>query len=133
DPEWRLAPTLIARSDAFAPEHFAGTDERRRTLELLRRQQSQGVAHEHGHAVGSVVAGHSALESANGEGERGEPEVRLRLSPTCRKEEEIHEALVGAAFWMHRIDERRDVQQDERELEGTPGPLLPDVGSGEQF
>ena len=49
-------------------------------------------------------------------GERGEPEVRLRLAAAGREEEEVHEL----AFRVRGVGEARQVQQEEGELEGAP-------------
>jgi len=49
DAKRRAAPSGVAALDAFAPQHLAGADERRRPLELLGGEQAQRVAHEHRH------------------------------------------------------------------------------------
>jgi hypothetical protein len=50
----------------FAPDDLAGADQRGRTLKLLEREQSQGVAHQHRHPRMAAVPGDHALEPADG-------------------------------------------------------------------
>ena len=94
DPERRLAPAGIAGRDTLAAKHLARADQRRRALELLRRQQAQRVAHQHADAVAAVVAADHALQPADRQRERGEPEVRLGLAAAGREEQQVDEPRV---------------------------------------
>ncbi len=108
-----------------APEHLAGADERRGALELLQGEQAQGVAHNHGHPVQARAARDRALQAANGEGVGGEAKIRLGLAAASGKPEQVGEGVgVGAALGMVQVRQRRQVEQDEGQLEGTPAAVV---------
>ena len=70
-------------------------------LELLGGEQAQRVAHQHRDAVAAVedavVGVDRALEPADGERVRGEPEVGLGLAATGREEQQLDVGRVAAA------------------------------------
>lgn len=62
---------------------------------------------------------------ADGEGVRGQPEVRLSLTATGGEPQQIcHRLGPRGALRMCRIAQRGQVQQQERELERAPGPVM---------
>ena len=72
------------RSCVLAPEHFAGTDERRGTLELLERQHAQRVSHQHRNAGVATPAAERPLQPPKPHHVGGEAQVRLRLAAAGR-------------------------------------------------
>ena len=55
-------------------------------------------------------------QSPQGHRQSRESEIRFRLPPAGREEEQIH----GLAVWIVRIGQPGEVQQDEGELKGAP-------------
>ena len=70
-------------------------------------------------ALNPVVAGVAQAPKYHREG--GEAQVRFRLAAAGRKEEEVH----GLAVRVERARKARQIQQDERELEGPPPGRIP--------
>src|SRR5262249_35079498 len=75
DPKRRVAPTLVAVFECLAPDRLARTNERRRPLELLNREQSQRIPHQHGHAFVAFSARYDALQSPKTHRVGGQPQV----------------------------------------------------------
>src|SRR5690606_13401255 len=50
-----VAPSAITVCNGVSPKRFAGTNQRRGSLELLQRQQSQRVPHQYRHSVLAVA------------------------------------------------------------------------------
>ena len=79
------------RLGILAADQLAGADERGGPLELLRGEQPQRVAHDHGDAVAAVAAVDDPLEAPDRERERGQPEVGLGLAAAGREEQQVGE------------------------------------------
>ena len=86
----RLLPPV---SGVVLADQLGRADQGRRALELLGGEQPQGVAHEHRDAVtaveDAVVGVELALEAADRERVRREPEVGLGLAATGREEQQL--------------------------------------------
>jgi hypothetical protein len=120
---------VVASGQPLPPELLAGAHQRSCSLELLGREKPQRVAHQNRHAAtASVVVSDCALEPADRQGERGEPEVRLGLAAPSREEQQVDESVPGRSFRVDRVGECRKVDEQEGELEGPPRVVL---GSGE--
>ena len=78
-------------------QQLARADERGRTLELLRRQQTKRVAHEDGDALSAVACfcpiTDDSLQAPDGDGIGREPQVGLCLAATGGKEQELRLAV----------------------------------------
>src|SRR5688500_2489344 len=95
---------------------LAGADERGGSLELLDREQPERVAHQHGHTDVVPVPVQRCTEPTVPERERGETEIGLRRAATRREPQEVGHI----AMTMTAVDERSQVDQDERDLERSP-------------
>ena len=108
-------------------EQLGGAHQRGGTLELLSGQQAQRVTHQHGDAVASVYDGvalaDDALHAPGGQRVRDQTEVGLGFAATGREEQQVGEPAGLASLRVGRIGERRDAQQDERQLERPPRPV----------
>ena len=107
-----------------AAGQLGGADERRRALELLRREQAQGVPHEHGDAAAAVERAVRRLDHPLPAPDRErvcrQAQVRLGLAATGGEEEQLDLGRVARAAGQRRAAHRLDLQQDERDLEGEP-------------
>src|SRR5262249_35550254 len=56
-----LAPTTIAMFERLSSNRLARTNQCRRTLKLLDREQAQGVPHQHSDTLIAVPSGHNSL------------------------------------------------------------------------
>ena len=113
-------PVTVALRVALAFK-LQGADQARRARKLIERQQTQRVAHHHAHTRTVQCIGVPAMsETPQHHGERGKTEIRLRLAAARREEQEIDDPAIRVV----RIGETGQIQQDERELEGTPFGVL---------
>ncbi len=120
-----------------AADDLGGAHQRGRPLELLGGEQPQRVPHEHGDAVAAVARVGArpdhALQPADREGVRGEPEVGLRLAAAGREEQQVdRRRRRGRPLRVDRVGQRGQVEQHEGELERPPGgvPRVLDGGEG---
>ena len=123
DPEADLErPLTVPRGIGHAFE-LQRADQTGGAGELVQGEEAQGVAHDDAHpgALDAVLAG--VAEASKHHREGCETQVRLRLAAAGREEEQVH----GLAVRIERIREARQVQQNERELEGPPTRPLPIV------
>ena len=108
-------------------EQLGGAHQRGGTLELLGGQQAQRVTHQHGDTITSVYDGvalaDDALHAPGGQRVRDQTEVGLGFAATGREEQQVGEPAGLASLRVGRIGERRDAQQDERQLERPPRPV----------
>ena len=124
DPEPDAEGHRSPRGNVLPSHELSRAQQRGRTDELLRGEESKGVSHEDRDAIAAVE--HSfgrldlALQSSDAERERGEAEIRLGLATTGGEEEEFGPREVGGTAFVRRVDHRRQLHQDERELECTP-------------
>ena len=85
--------SLPHRSSSLATLKLAGAQERRGALELLQREHAERVAHEHRDARPALESAELRSKPTNRKRESREPEIRLGLSATGRKPEQIDERL----------------------------------------
>src|SRR5205823_12109074 len=71
------------------PQNLTGTDECRRTLELLEREQAQRVAHDYRDSLLARAASNCSLQAANGQGVGRQSEIGLCFSSAGRKPEQV--------------------------------------------
>lgn len=104
---------------------FACAEQRRRALKLLQREQAQRVTHQHGDAVVAGAAFDVLLQPAQGEHIGGEAKIGFRLAAAGREPKQIRDGVgLMAAVGMVKARDTRQVEQNERELEDTPRPVL---------
>ena len=102
-----------------SPQTFAGTDKGCCSLELLDRQQPQRVAHQHRDPAiaARVLPGPLGVpQTAQRHREGSQSQVRLRLATARGKPQQVNQLAIGGL----RIDDTRQVQEDESDLKGTP-------------
>ena len=90
----RLSPLF----KCLAANRLAGTDQSRGPLELLNRQQSQRVPHQHGHALVADPARDGSLQSPQTHRVGGEAQVGFGLAAACGEEEQV-----GQGFGADRL------------------------------
>jgi hypothetical protein len=112
DPEADFERPRPERLVRFAFE-FECAHEGGGAAELVERQEAQRVAHQDAEP-GRRDTG--VTESAQGEREGSEAKICLSLPAAGREEEQV-DAL---AVVVRRLDDARQVHQEERELEGAP-------------
>ena len=128
DAERRLPPAGVAVAQGRAADVLAGADERRRPLELLERQEPQGVPHQHGHAVLAGSPLDHPLQAAQAESVGRQTQVGFGLAAAGRKPQQVGGGVGRlAAFGVVELGDARQVQEDEGELERIPGAVLRDV------
>ena len=115
-PQADLERPVAVPAGVLAPLQLQGTHQAGGTSKLIERQQPQGVAHDDADPGSGPAAVFRIAQPPQHHGERGEPEIRLRLATAGGKEEEVHEL----AFRIRGVGEARQVQQEKGELEGTP-------------
>ena len=124
DPQPDAERLLTPGGRVLLADQLGRADQRGCALELLRGEQAQRVAHQHGDPVAAiehaVVGVDLALQPADREGVRREAEVGLGLAATGREEQQLDVGRVAAAERMRRVGEGRQLQQDEGELERAP-------------
>ncbi|HEY3258645.1 MAG TPA: hypothetical protein VGJ95_00005, partial [Pseudonocardiaceae bacterium] len=105
-----------------AAQHLGCADQRGRAFELLDGQQPQRVPHEHGDAKVGAEAGVDRLQPAHRQGEGGEAEVGLGLAAAGGEPQQVGDGplRVVGALGVAGVGQRRQVEQDERELKRPP-------------
>lgn len=93
-------PLPIPR-DVFLPLEFEGADEPRRARELIEREKAQCVPHYDADSRSRATFVGTVPPTAEHHRERGKAEVRLRLTATSGKEEQI-DCLAILAFGFAR-------------------------------
>src|SRR2546427_190610 len=127
-PERRVAPAGVLLFDRLPPDRLARADQRRRSLELLKREQAQRVSHEYGDSVLASPARHLTLQSADAHRVRRESQVSLGLATACWEPQEIGDcALLVRPLGVMEIRQRWQVEEDESQLEGVPASVGRDV------
>ena len=120
DPERLAAPGRLIP----APGQLGGADQGGGPLKLLRGEQPQRVAHQHGHTIPAVQRSVRrllhALPAADGECVRRQPEVGLGLAAAGREEQQLDPRQIAAAARGGGHSQRGELEQDERELERAP-------------
>ncbi len=126
DPQADAERFLAPHDRVGASQHLGGADKRGSPLKLLRGEQPQRISHEHRHtgvAVASVRAGaDNHLQPADREGEGRQPQIGLGFAAAGGKEEQVDgRGVIGGAFGVRRVGQRRQVEQHEGELKRPPG------------
>ena len=125
DGERLLAERLITLHESISPKLFHRADQRGGALELLQGQQAQGVAHDHGQTARTVVAAELALQTADRHRERRHAQIGFGLAAAGGEPQQIGMGFHRLhAVRMRGVGQRRDRQQQERQLERTPAPVL---------
>ena len=107
------------------PLRLHRTEKRRRTLKLLNCQKPQRVAHDHGKPPARIVASQVALKAANCHRKRRHAKIGFGLTTARREPEKIRVSLKRACtILVCRIDQRRNREKQERQLERTPFMIL---------
>jgi hypothetical protein len=112
DTEVRCVPQLRP----VLPQPFEGADQRGRALELLARQEPQGVSGEYGRPASTRAVDEPSADHL----ECCESEIRLRLATTGREPDEIHDVAIGVGG----VRGRGQAQQLKTELEMPPPRLV---------
>src|SRR5437868_68277 len=63
DAKRRLSPTIVAVFQRLATNRLAGTNERCGPLDVLNREPSKRVPHQHGYAIAAIPSRHGALQA----------------------------------------------------------------------
>ncbi len=116
-----LSPAFVAVFECLATNRLAGTNQCRGPLELLNREQSQRVPHQHGHAFIAHSPRHDSLQSPQGHRVGRQAQVGFRFTTARGKEEQVGQGFrADATFGMIELRHARQVEQDERNLERSP-------------
>src|SRR6266700_3791897 len=126
NPETQAEGSCAPRAQlVLPPQNLTGTDECRRTLELLECEQAQCVAHDHGDSLLARAASNCSLQAADCQGVGCQTKIGLCFSSASRKPEQVgHCAGLLAAVGMVQVGQRGQVEQYKSQLEGTPAAIL---------
>src|SRR5262245_23608984 len=98
-----------------------GADESRRALELLDREEPEGVPHQDGDTVALGAPREPSVCDCEGD----QTEIRLRLATAGREPEEIENLAIRVAA----VDDAVEVQEDEGDLERPPRVVVAELRS----
>ena len=123
-PEGRFAPLCgIAQADLLA-----GADQRGSALELLQREQTQRVPHQHRYTVFAVAPARVLLQPPHRHGVSRESQVGFRLAAAGGKPQQVRTSIgPGTAVGVIETGEPRQVDQDEGQLKGVPTAVFRNV------
>ena len=111
-----------------AAHHLACADQRGGALELLKRQQAQGVTHDHRHAGMAHAAANHALQTAQGQRIGGQAKIGLGLAAAGGKPQQVGDGGCRiAALRVIKPRHPRQVDEHESELKRAPGAVLRDI------
>ena len=105
----------------FLPFDLHCAQKCRSTLELLHRQEAQGIAHDHGQPATGVQPAQVALQTTDRHRERRHAKIRLCLATACREPQQVRVGFQRTCtIRMGGIDQGRNRQKQKRQLERTP-------------
>jgi hypothetical protein len=106
-------------------QDFHRADQSGGPLKLLKREQAQGVAHDHGQSATAIETAQIRHQPTNRHGERSNAEIGFGLAAARRKPEQIGVSCqrLGAVH-VRRVGQGGNREKYEGELERTPGAVL---------